>query len=63
MNETRTVHFTVDPALRASMAWLDQEGLTFAPAEFDAFAAGYRAREAEEAAAAQSAGLAKGGER
>jgi hypothetical protein len=47
--ETRTVQFTIDPALRAYFAWLDAEGLTFAPGEFDVFAAGYRAREAEDA--------------
>lgn len=46
--ETRTVHFRLDPALRAYLAWLDKEGLAFSPAGFDLFAAGYRARVDEE---------------
>jgi hypothetical protein len=45
--ETRTVHFTIDPALRAYLAWLDAEGLAFSLPGFDVFAAGYRANEAE----------------
>lgn len=46
--EIRTVHFTIDPALRAYLAWLDAEGVAFSLEGFDLFAAGYRAREAEE---------------
>ena len=41
--ETRTLHFRLDPALRAYLVWLEAEGLTFNPDEYDVFAAGYRA--------------------
>jgi hypothetical protein len=46
--ETRTVHFRIDPALRAYVAWLDSEGREFDLEDYDLFAAGYRARVAEE---------------
>lgn len=47
--ETRTVHFKVDPALRAYLEWLDAEGHEFDRDEYGVFAAGYRAKEAEQA--------------
>lgn len=45
--ETRTVHFTFDPALKAYLAWLGDRD--FDGAEYATFAAGYRARVDEEA--------------
>lgn len=51
--EVRTVHFKLDPALRAYFAWLDETGRTFSPNVYDLFAAGYRARVTEEAARQQ----------
>ncbi len=41
--ETRTVQFTIDPALAAYLAWLDCEGKEFDLQGFDLFAAGFRA--------------------
>jgi hypothetical protein len=41
---TRTVHFSVDPALRAYLAWLEEDtGRAFDLDAYDLFAAGYRA--------------------
>lgn len=40
--ETRTVHFTVDPALQAYSAWVDAEGREFDLDDYEIFAAGYR---------------------
>lgn len=45
--ETRTVHFTFDPALKAYLAWLGDRD--FDGAEYATFAAGYRARVDEDA--------------
>lgn len=41
--EVRTVHFTIDPALAAYLAWIDQEGREFDRDDYGVFAAGYRA--------------------
>lgn len=49
--ETRTVHFSVDPALRAYVEYIAIEGREFVPDDYDLFAAGYRARAAEQAEA------------
>ena len=48
--DTRTVHFSVDPALRAYAAYLEAQDRLFNPQEYDVFSAGYRARVAEEQA-------------
>lgn len=55
MSETHTVHFKFDPALRAYLEWLDAEGMAFSLPGFDVFAAGYRARVAEDDAAQPAA--------
>jgi len=42
--QTRTVRMTLAPELAAYLTWLDRHaGRTFAPAEYDVFAAGYGA--------------------
>lgn len=51
MTETRTVHFPIDPALRAYLLYLDATEGEYSHSGYDAFAAGYRARLAEEAPA------------
>lgn len=50
MSERRTLHFRLDPALRAFFEYLDANGRQFVAEEYDLFAAGYRARIAEEPA-------------
>lgn len=50
MIETRTLHYRVDPALRAYCAYIDAEGQGFDLEQYDLFAAGYRARVSEEEA-------------
>lgn len=59
--ETRTVHFTLDPALKAYYAWIEAEGRGFSLKHYDLFAAGYRARVAETKAADPRADMPCGG--
>lgn len=51
---TRAVHFRIDPALRAYSEWVDATDQEFNLNAFDLFAAGYRARDAEDAARQQA---------
>lgn len=49
--ETRTVHFKLDPSLRAYLEYLDRTGRTFSLEGFDLFRANYRPKGTEEEAA------------
>lgn len=60
MNETRTVHFIVDPALAAYSEYAEAEGREFSLDDYDLFAAGYRWRDSM--AAAQERAAAGGGQ-
>jgi hypothetical protein len=62
-SETRTVHFKVDPALRAYLEWLDTEGREFDHQVYDLFAVGYRSAATDRDSQAERADLAERRER
>lgn len=41
-SETHTLHFSVDPALKAYLVYLDATGEEFDPGDCDRFVAGFR---------------------